>query len=590
MKNIQFAFVILIALLLSACGGGGSAPNNSSSNSATLVSISITPAASSIPVGLTQQHAAQANYSDGSSRVITGVTYASSNTAFANTVAGNEGTVVAISPGIATVTATYSGKIATAQLEVTPAALLSITISPTTASIPVGTTQQFSVTGNYSDGTTQPITSASWSSTSSTAANIDSTGLASSLAAGNSNIVVAFGGKTTSASLLVTPATLLSITVTPAAANIVSGTTQQYSATGSYSDGTTKVIANPTWSSSLPSVAAINTSGIATAGAGSGSTNITATSGGQSATVPLTVTLATPVSLTLVASNGAATTLPLNSSPFMLTPRINYSNGTSQSTSANAVWTSSNTAVGTIWGVWGGVMPVSVGTTTITVAEAGFSASIAITYTAPAPVSSTILGLDTVTNSYSKRTTAQLSARINYSSGSPIPATLATWSSSDVNVFTVDANGLFKGVGAGTATLTLIADGFTSTRRITIVNPVATPTMVVTCNPAAPMIISSATWNAGYAVDPQNTTEWVTVDPVTCANYAYTVLVVKATVTSQYVTLQAPRYSASVYGPAITRASTLTPQLSSGNNVTVGNTATSSSFTYTPIYSIVAAP
>lgn len=575
-----------MALLLGACGGGG----GGGSTSATVISIAISPDTTSIPVGLAQQYAVQATYSDGTTKAITGVTYTSSNTAVAAIAVGTEGSVMAKSAGTTTITASYQNQTATATLTVAPSALLSILISPATASIPAGTTQQFTATGNYSDGTTQAITTASWSSSSATVANIDSSGLATSVAAGNSNISVVYGGKAASASLTVTSENLLSIAVTPASASIVSGTTQQYSATGSYSDGTTKTISNPTWSSSLTSVATINASGLASAGTGSGNTNVTAMYGGQTASVPLTVTLATPVSLTITTTFGGATTLPLNSSLILLSAKINYSNGTSQATSTGATWSSSNTAVGTIWGT-ASVMPVGVGSTTITVTDAGLSGTIDITYTAPVPTSSSITGLDASTSSFAKRTSAQLSAQISYSNGSTAVPTTTTWSSSNTNVFTVDAAGLFVGVGPGTATLTLTADGLVRTRSITIVNPVATPSLVVTCNSAAPMTISAATWNAGYALDPKNASEWVTVDPVSCAAYPYVVLVVaKSATTVEYSTLQASRYSSSVFGPAITNTSTLTPQLSSGNKVTVGSTSSASNLFYTSIYSITAAP
>jgi hypothetical protein len=60
--------------------------------------------------------------------------------------------------------------------------------------------------------------------------------------------------------------------------------------------------------------------------------------------------------------------------------------------------------------------------------------------------------------------------------------------------------------------------------------------------------------------------------------------------TNQYGILEAPRYSASVVGPAITYDSTMTPQLSSGTKVSVGYKTVSPSFFYTSIYSITAAP
>jgi hypothetical protein len=120
---------------------------------------------------------------------------------------------------------------------------------------------------------------------------------------------------------------------------------------------------------------------------------------------------------------------------------------------------------------------------------------------------------------------------------------------------------------------------------------VATPSIIVTCNSAAPMTISAASWNAGYALDPTNATEWATVDPVSCAAHPYVVLVVTKPATNlQYCTLEAPNYGNGVFGPAITSTSTLTPQLSSGNTVTVGYRTTSPSIFYTAIYSFTAAP
>ena len=76
-------------------------------------------------------------------------------------------------------------------------------------------------------------------------------------------------------------AVLSSIAVSPAQSSVVLGNTQQFTATGTYSDGTNNnVTASATWSSSNTTVATIsNTSGsqgLATAAA-LGSTTITAT-------------------------------------------------------------------------------------------------------------------------------------------------------------------------------------------------------------------------------------------------------------------------------------------------------------------------
>ncbi|MHB8908957.1 MAG: DUF3443 family protein [Syntrophales bacterium] len=91
-----------------------------------------------------------------------------------------------------------------------------------------------------------------------------------------------------------TPATLRSIAVSPANPSIGVGVTQQFTATGSYSDNSTQnLTTSVNWTSSAPAVASISNaagaSGLATA-LFAGQTTITATSGGIAGTATLTVT------------------------------------------------------------------------------------------------------------------------------------------------------------------------------------------------------------------------------------------------------------------------------------------------------------
>ena len=83
---------------------------------------------------------------------------------------------------------------------------------------------------------------------------------------------------------------LKSITVTPAAPSIASGTTQQFAATGQFTNlSTANLTSSVTWSSATPAVASIGATGIASA-AGAGQTVIKATSGAISGSTTLTVT------------------------------------------------------------------------------------------------------------------------------------------------------------------------------------------------------------------------------------------------------------------------------------------------------------
>ncbi|MBI5047637.1 MAG: DUF1566 domain-containing protein, partial [Deltaproteobacteria bacterium] len=86
-----------------------------------------------------------------------------------------------------------------------------------------------------------------------------------------------------------TTATLASIAVTPANPGITIGATQQFTATGTYSDSSTQnITASVTWSSSDTTKATINASGLATT-VNVGSTTITATSGSISGSTTLTI-------------------------------------------------------------------------------------------------------------------------------------------------------------------------------------------------------------------------------------------------------------------------------------------------------------
>jgi serine protease len=163
-----------------------------------------------------------------------------------------------------------------------PPTLSSIAVTPATASLEVGDTQQYTATGTYSNGSTQDITATvTWDSSNTAVAPIDSVGLATSIGAGTTSITATLDSVTSGpATLTVTGApspTLSSIAATPATASLEVDGTQQYTATGTYSDGSTQdLTASVTWDSSDIAVATIDAAGLAT-GVSAGTTSITAT-------------------------------------------------------------------------------------------------------------------------------------------------------------------------------------------------------------------------------------------------------------------------------------------------------------------------
>lgn len=164
------------------------------------------------------------------------------------------------------------------------ATLTALSITPTNPSIAKGTSLQFTATGTYSDNTTKDLTTfVNWSSSAPSVATTSNAGLAAAVSSGTTTIVAndptyAISGST---NLTVTAAQLVSIEITPINPSTAKGTSKQFSATGTYTDGSTQnLTASGTWSSSNTAIATISnaagSNGLATSVA-IGTTTITLT-------------------------------------------------------------------------------------------------------------------------------------------------------------------------------------------------------------------------------------------------------------------------------------------------------------------------
>ena len=199
----------------------------------------------------------------------------------------------------------------------TPKTLVSIAITPAGPSIALGTSQQFTATGTFSDNTTRNLTSSvTWSSSTPSIATISNdagtNGRATSVAVGSTTITAASGGISPSTTLAVTSATLVSVTVLPANTSVAVGTSQQFTATGTFSDNSAQdLTSSVTWSSSAPSVATISntagSNGRATSVA-AGTTTITAT---MAVTQPAPGSIPGSTLLTVTGGGGTANVLSI---------------------------------------------------------------------------------------------------------------------------------------------------------------------------------------------------------------------------------------------------------------------------------------
>jgi hypothetical protein len=366
----------------------GPAATNSCDNSPTgpppvLKSITVTPASKVLPLGLTQQYSARGNYSDGSSADITSqVHWFEGNDTINEGVTPvaqvtGAGLATATKAGTTTISARLLALTGSASLTVTAATLVSMTVSPTNPTVNQFLTQQFTATGHYTDGSAQTLTSVTWSSGTTAVATITASGLATAVLGGTSTITATSGTISASTLLTVNPVSLQSITVTPANPSSPRGTTLQFTATGTYSDGQVKDVSpQVTWASDTTSVATISTSGLSTAN-NLGTSNIAASFAGISGSTTLTVTAAVLQSIAITPTSPSVA----ESLTKQLTATGTYSDATTQDLTSQVTWTSATSSVATVSS--GGVASgVSAGTSLIRAASGSISGTATLTVVA----------------------------------------------------------------------------------------------------------------------------------------------------------------------------------------------------------------
>jgi hypothetical protein len=172
--------------------------------SVTLQSLTISPLNSGIFVGSTLQFAATGHYSDGSTRDLTSTAAWISSKVSVATITSPGGLASGLAKGFTTIKAAAGGFSASTTLTVSAVALQSITVTPATAAISVGGSQQFRATGTYNNGSTTDLTnSVTWSSSPKPVASISSSGLATGLRTGTATITAKSSGVSGSATLTV---------------------------------------------------------------------------------------------------------------------------------------------------------------------------------------------------------------------------------------------------------------------------------------------------------------------------------------------------------------------------------------------------
>lgn len=165
--------------------------------------VSVNPTTVTVGLGTTQQLNATIAPANATNQ---NVTWTSSNTAVATVNAS--GLVTAVAAGTATITVkTVDGnKTATSAITVAAIPVSSVAVSPTSASLYAGNTQQLSATISPANATNKNVT---WSSSNNAIATVNSSGLVTAVAAGTATITATTqdGNKTASATITVNPNT-----------------------------------------------------------------------------------------------------------------------------------------------------------------------------------------------------------------------------------------------------------------------------------------------------------------------------------------------------------------------------------------------
>ncbi|HYL94376.1 MAG TPA: Ig-like domain-containing protein [Terriglobales bacterium] len=465
MKKVTAIFAIIsLSLGLAACGSGGASSSNTNTPppvTASLTSLQVAPGNASVAPGAVQQFTATGKYSDGSSKDLTGSAQWKTSDSNIASVAG--GKVTGVGAGIAMVTATSGKFSASATLRVNSAAtnLASIAVSPAASSLPVNTSQQFTATGTYKDGSSRDLTAlVSWASSFGSIATVDVSGVATGMSAGSTTISASLGGITGSTSLTVTAPTISSIVITPDGLTLGIGIGEQYTATAIYSDGSTQdLVSGVTWSSSATGVATINSSGLATT-VGAGTATITAKVGSFTDSTLLTVVAANLVSISVT-----PTPVSIAIGTDQQFSAVGSFNDGSTQLLTSVTWTSSSSSVATVNSA-GLATAVGTGSATITASSGSVNGTAALTVTGATVTS---IAVTPANSNMPVGTTKQFTATATFSDSSTEDVTaVVLWGSSKPGVASISNQGLLTSVATGSTTISAVLGSVTGTTSLTV--------------------------------------------------------------------------------------------------------------------------
>lgn len=256
-------------------------------------------------------------------------------------------------------------------------------------------------------------------------------------------------------------ATLTALSLTPETRFLPIGPTQVLTATGTYSDGSSKVLQSGlTWTSSNPGAVSVTSSGVLSART-PGSARITAASGNV---VGLMSVTATSAQLRSVSVSPASPLVPAGTKQ-KLVAVASYSDGTTLELTSGVNWASSADSVATIDSA-GLLTGRSAGNVTVTASFSGLGGRASVVVTA---AQLRAIAITPSVNSAPAGVSQALLASGTYSDGSVAPLSPGvSWSSSNPAVATIDNAGLLSTLKVGGTTITATSGSVTGSLDVNV--------------------------------------------------------------------------------------------------------------------------
>lgn len=359
------------------------------------------------------------------------------------------------------------------QREAMEVAATQLMLSPSNPQIAQGTAQQFSLRALGTNGRVQDLTAkASWrvAVRGGGATQLPTDGLVTLSAPGRYEVTVEYAGQKLTSPITVTTATFQSLAVTPATTKVAKGLLKQFTATATFSDGSTQDVTRLAgWSikdTTGSGVATINSTGQATTKK-VGKARITARYLTGSATASLEVTAA---AITALAISPLLPSITKGSAQTFVATAT-FTDATVQDVSSLADWVITDligSGVASIDGS-GTATGDAVGQAKVSAEYLSKTAATTLTVTA-APVAA--ITISPASASIDKGATQKFAASARLTDGTTQDiTTTAAWTAADVvgvGVASVDASGLAKGQAAGQARISCTYRGVSATATLEV--------------------------------------------------------------------------------------------------------------------------